>query len=97
MGARSRYSQEDIARTVERYTKGESARSLAKELHLSVPAVYLWIAKAREKTSEAGHSAVAEVEGTSASEADALQAKVKRLEDEVTRLKARLFDLLDGS
>ena len=104
MAAKPKYSLDIKLAAVERYKLGESVKDLAKELDVSLPAIYLWIKASSEPPRETNREPNREGFAREAltrpvavtRSAEDIHAKVKRLEDESVRLKARLYDLLNS-
>ena len=52
MGIKSKHTSDQISKAVQRYVQGDQVTVLAKEYKVSVPGMYLWIAKARDEAAE---------------------------------------------
>jgi transposase-like protein len=83
-----------IARTIERYKRGERVVALAKELGVSEAGVYLWI-KA-EKAQQLERLKRADMTPQAAEKADKrdLAVQIKELRAENTKLRNRLLELM---
>ena len=96
MTAKAKYPLDIKLATVERYRKGESVSSLAKELDVSLPAIYLWISSANKQSEKERGALQGESLGVSLDKraSRGVSPREARLELEIIQLKARLYDLM---
>lgn len=92
--ARKGHSQDERAKAVEAYARGEQVETLMKRHHVSRAAIYQWIAKAK---SEASHLAKNEGKTPDQLSRDKLtdqSVRIMQLEAEVEKLQKALLKRL---
>lgn len=94
MGVKSKVSDHEREQAVKRYAGGEAVTALAKQYKVSVPAVYQWIAQAKEEQAEQVRRARMSPETTKLEGKINLELLVKEQAQTIASLKARLLDLM---
>lgn len=94
MGVMSKHSETDIKKAVERYAQGEPVRALAKQYKVSVPAVYLWIKRAKEEMADKARKSGMRPETRKLEEDINLDLLVKEQAAQIEGLKRKLFELM---
>jgi hypothetical protein len=83
-----------IARTVDRYKKGERVAALAKELGVSEAAVYIWIKAERKQELERVKAKGITPQNAAKADKRDLALENKALRDENERLWAKVRELM---
>ena len=94
MGVRSKVTEHERETAVKRYSQGEPVTALAKQYKVSVPAVYQWIAQAKEDQAELVRRSRMSPETTRLEGKVNLDLLVKEQAQTIAALKARLLDLM---
>lgn len=94
MGVKSKTTEHEREQAVKRYSQGEPVVALAKQYKVSVPAVYQWIAQAKEAQAEQVRRARMSPETAKLDKSINLDLLVKEQAQTIEALKKRLLDLM---
>jgi transposase len=95
MARKTTRSQKEIDAAVKRYLDGENATKVAKTYKVSRAGLYLWIKKRQEAAVEAAHEKDLGPRGVEQETRINKDLRLKQLEEENRKLKARLFQLMN--